>query len=189
MLAQSEEQRAEANERIKWVLETLVPDTVEVHLKKCSATLERKLGLMPDDLLNNIRVQIWKALLTYAESNRTRLRTYVNKIIENEFKVLLRRASLKKYNSVEYYADVFTSTGIDQDHFFTEETGETIFERRTEFEKIEAMLSDVDRLILAGLSEGQTIAELTKLTQRSRIEIIGAINRIATVVKEYRSQS
>lgn len=186
MLSQTAEQRAGYDKQIEEIMKGLVRDTIDVHMHRFGGLIERKLGLTGDDLRNDVREQVWKALLTFRNDGKVKLRTYVNRLIEYRFRVLLKQSGLKKYNSLEYFACVFTSTVVDQDHFVTEETGESFFERRTELKKDLAYLTTPDRAILAGLSLGHSIAELCEMTKRPRPEIIAAIGRIDLLLKKRR---
>ncbi len=181
MLSQTAEQKAELNLSIKHVMETLVPDKIEMHLAQCGDTLERKLGLMKDDLVNEIREQVWKALITWRPDGGANLKTYVKGIIDKRFIVLLKKSRGIKFNFIEHHADVFA--GVVEETV-TEETAETVFERRHEFMKHLACLGERDRRVLMGLVQGYLVTELIEHTGMSRVEVIRAVNRIDLLIKK-----
>lgn len=153
-------------------------DAIASYLKKYGQAFERRLGLTRDDILNDIREQIWKGLVTYDPSRKANKRTYLNNVLKNRMGVLLKRTSIKKYNSVDYYADVWGTPGIDPEYQETQETPESIFAHRELLMKINFYLSPFDRLVNADLIEGRGLEEMEAIHQVPRSEIIGSIKRI-----------
>jgi hypothetical protein len=182
MLSQTNQQNEASGVEIERLLRTELKDTVEYYIKKYGKTFSRRLGLTRSDLLNDVREQIWKGLLTHDPSKPANRKTYMNTLIKNRFGVLLKRAEIKKYKNVTYYADVFTSTGLESE-FITEETGETVFERRQVIMNDLAMLGDDDRRVYMQLLLGSGMDEMEKATGLPRPKVIGAINRIDTMIR------
>jgi DNA-directed RNA polymerase specialized sigma24 family protein len=183
MLNQSAEENLKASHDIERLLTKDLKDTVKHYVQKYGKTLERKLGLTKDDLLNDMREQIWKGLLTHNPNGRANLKTYLNKLITNRFGVLYKRSTIQKYNTIQYYADVFTTSGIDEESLITEETGETVFERRQIVMQDQARLSKTDRLIYESLILGRNLEEMTQVHKLPRSMVIRAINRIDTMIR------
>lgn len=158
-------------------------ETVSTYLKKYGHTLDQKLGLTRDDLLNDIREQIWKGLLTHSPSGRANLKTYLNTLIKNRFGVLFKRSKILKNNMVNYYSDVYATTGIEDEHLITEETGETLFMQRQVIMQHQAALCVQDRIIYEELLLGNNLHEIESKLELTRPVIIGAINRIDTIIR------
>lgn len=183
MKSQTTEQNALASGRIEEILNGDLKDTVKYFIGSFGKTFERKLGLTKDDLLNDVREQIWKGLLTHKSDGKANLKTYLNKLIKNRFGVLHKRSTIKKYNSVDYYGDVFATTGIDEERLVTEETGESIFEQRQVIMQELGALSVSDRFIYADLIMGRSLDEITTLRKLPKIQVIATINKIDVMIK------
>lgn len=188
MLAQTPEQLKQISAQIPDIMENLVRDNIEANLKVYAVTLENRLGLTKDDLLNDIREQLWKALITFNPHGGANLSTYCRRLIENRFGVLLKQAGRHKYTSVEYHANVFSSGIINEDQLVSEETGETIFERRHEFMKDLAHLNESDRILYSAIEQGHGLSELSKLTGKTVVEVTAAVKRIEILIRKRRER-
>lgn len=186
MLSQTPEQKQELNKQIIHIMENVVPTHVECVVNQFGDILNSKLGMNEDDILNDIREQVWKALLNFSPKGGASLKTYTKKLIDNRFKLLLSRSNSKKYSSLDYQADPFSN--IDTDMLITEETGETLYERRLEQYKILSELPQVNSMILQDLISGYDIQEMMRKNNMSRSDIIASINQIDLLVKEKRKQ-
>jgi molybdopterin converting factor small subunit len=182
MLSQSQQQNAAAGEKIQALLEGELKSTVKYLIAKYGKTFERKLGLSKDDLMNDVREQIWKSLLTHKPSGKANLKTYANNVINNRFKVLLKRSTIPKYNKIDYYGDVFSTAGIDQEHLVTEETGETIFEKRQVILQELDALTDPEKYVYVDLIQGRGIDEIVTLRKMNRVQVIGTIKKIDLMI-------
>jgi len=89
-----------------------------------------------------------------------------------------------KYNCIDYYGDVFASTGVkDDESLITNETGEVIFERRQIIMQDKARLGPIDSMIYGDLLLGRTLDEMVEVNKLPRIKVIAAINRIDDMIK------
>ena len=186
MLEQTAEQRVKNSEDIERLLETDLKATIESMYSKYGEAFDHKLGMSKDDIINDMRIQIWKGLLNFRPERNVRLKTYLDNLVKNRFNTFRRRASLKKYNSVDYFKNVFSHDGVDQEHFKTEETGETILERRQELMKDLVSLTDGERRILSDLILGFTLDEMVQRNKLQLSEVISSINRIDARVRKRR---
>lgn len=189
MLGQTAEQRTQYSNDIEHLLDRVVNVTVSIYTDKFGATLERKLGLTEDDLRNDMREQIWKGLLSHDKNGQANLKTYLNTIIKNRFLVLYDRSTLRKYNSIDYYADAFSATGVTSDYTETDETSESLFEKRQEFMRDLIILSEKDRTVFKDLILGFSLSEMVKRNNMPLNEVIGAIKRIDDTVRNRRLSS
>lgn len=171
-------------------------DTIAFHMRKNGKVLEAKLGMMEDDVLSDVREQIWKGLLSFNENGEANLKTFLCFILGNRFKTLARRSGLTKYNCVQYYADVFSSGAIDKSEMVTEETGEAIYEARQQLAVYLTLLTETDREIYSFLLQGYSLNEmvakhnqLNPATPVTRVSITAAINRVQETVKHQRKLS
>lgn len=183
MLSQSKEQNEAAGLRIEDLLAGELKETLRHFIGKYGKTFERKLGLTRDDLMNDMREQVWKGLLTHSPNGGANLKTWLNKLINNRFLVLLRRSTIQKHNSIDYYGDVFSTTGIDDDSLITEETGETIFEKRQVIMQEIESLSYEDKFIYMDLILGKSLSEMVSQRKIPKMQVISAINRIDDLIK------
>lgn len=188
MLSQTPEQLAVLNEEIPRIMDTVVKNDIAYWINHCGKKIERRLGLNSDDLVSRIREEVWKALLTHKPGpGQANIKTWVKKLIENRFNALMRQTKLKKYNSTEYFANVFTSGEVDQSQFIGEETGETFFERRHAFAKALGALDKSDQALLRALATGEDIKDIMAKTKQKRSEVINRINKMDELLKQSRS--
>ena len=164
-------------------MEADLSQTVSVYLAKYSKTLESKLGLTKDDLLNDIREQVWKGLLTYSSKGGASVKTYLNNLIKNRFIVLFKRSKIKKNNMVQYYGDLYASSSIDDEYLITEETGETVFLQRQIIGYEHTLLEDLDRNVYEDLIVGRTLDEMSKRHKQPRSAIKKSIDKIDNLLK------
>lgn len=186
MIDQPANEKVQSSLDIEHLLNNVVHRQIADYLDKFGATIERKLGLTEDDLMNDMREQIWKGLLTHKKSGQANLKTYLNTIIKNRFLVLYDRSTLRKYNSVEYYADAFSATGVNKEFSETEETGESLLQKRQEFMRDLVVLSDRDRSIFRDLILGFNLNEMVKRNKAPITEVVGAIKRIDDIIRKRR---
>ena len=194
MLSQPAEERIQSSLDIEDLLANVVHRQVADYMEKFSATIENKLGLTRDDLMNDVREQIWKGLLTHSHADnpyrkKANLKTYLDTIIKNRFLLLYKQSTLRKYNSIEYYSDASQASGAKSEFLEVEETGESLLERRQEFMKDLVLLSNEDRAIMKDLVLGYSIAEMMARTGLSRTQVIGAINRVQKASSDRRLKS
>lgn len=186
---QTEEKRIQFSLDIDKIINVEMKSTVKHYVDKYSKTFERKLGLTKDDLVNDIREQVWKALLTHQENREAGLKTYVTTIIKNRFLVLLDRSNLKKHNSVDYYPNTASLSDVGKEHLETEETGETILEMRQEYVKHLVTLTKLERVIYQDLVLGFTLNEMVRKNKMSLSDVITSIKKIDDSLKKIRSKN
>ena len=173
--------------QIEALLNNELRDTVKYYVNKYGDTFERRLGLMADDLVNDMREQIWKGILTFKKRGAANFKTYLNNIIKNRFLVLLKRSSIKKNSSVDYFADVFAASGIDRAYVEAEDTSETLLQRRQELQADLAGLPESYGKILADLLAGYSLADMEKRHDMTRPEVTTAVNAIHILIATRRA--
>lgn len=178
MLSQTREQKDKLNIDIDVLMSTTVKSTIEVFMSRYSKTIGEKLGLDADDLKNDMREQVWKGLITFSKNGKANIRTYLNRLIENRFNLLISKCNIKKYKNIEYFSDIFESGHHTNENFITEETGETLYEKRERFIEFTTRLPHPYKEIYLDLTQGFSINELGKRHSLSRIETIAAINKL-----------
>jgi DNA-directed RNA polymerase specialized sigma24 family protein len=189
MKSQTQEQNAVSSIEIERLLRNELKDTISFWTKKFANTFTRRLGITRADLMNDMREQIWKGLLTYDRSKGANVKTYMNHIIENRFKTLADRCNTPKFKNMAYFADVYASTGTEH-LMVTEDTPETVFEQREELMIRLASLNqfESDRVVLMHLAMGHGLDDMEEATGLTRPVIVGAIKRIDIMLREQRSK-
>lgn len=177
-------------------MEGELADTIAFFLRKYGKSLDAKLGMMEDDVLNDVREQIWKGLLSFDKNGAANLKTFLSFLLTNRFRTLARRAGLTKYNCVQYYADIFTSGAVDKSDMITEETGEAIYEARQQLAVYLTLMTEMDRDIYAYLLQGYSLTEMVADHNKknpkhlvTRISITMQINRVQEIVKAQRKMA
>lgn len=183
MLGQSQAQNKASSETIEeWIKGELAP-TIRFYVRKYGATFDRKLGLTADDLKNEIRVEVWKGLLSYNKS-KAKLKTYLNRLIHNRILTLYARSELNKNNMVDYFADVFATERVADHDKVTYENAESILERReTVMEGLMGLGSDLEFAIVRDLMVGENLSAMEKKHQVSRAVVTAAIMKIEKILK------
>lgn len=185
---QTEKKRNEFSNKIDSLLKKELKKTVDIIVFKHLSYLENTLGYNKDDLLNDIRVAVWKGLLTYDSSKKVLLTTYLVNIINNMVSTLRTRANSNKNTFLRFYADVHDSDVAESD-LVTEETGELIFERRQECLNDLKALSDEDEKIYRALAIGDSISKIMDDNGLKRHEAIGKIKNIISRIEERRNNT
>lgn len=90
--------------QIEDMMNELFQDTVKFTLSRYLKILSRHLGMDADDVRSEIRVAVWRALLTYEPLKGASIKTYTKAVIENRMKTLCTRAYRHKNQHVEYFA-------------------------------------------------------------------------------------
>lgn len=186
MLKQTPQERISNSVEIERLLQNELKTTIESIYNRNSMVFNHKLGMTKDDILNDMRMQVWKGLLTFKPELKIKLSTYLDNIIKNRFNTFRRRASLKKYNSLDYFKTLISHDGVDQEHFITEETGETILERRQELMKDLVSLTEKETKVMADLMVGFTLHEMARRNSITTNELVGIINKIDTTIRKRR---
>lgn len=184
MLEQTREQNDSSSVEIERLLRTDLRETIAFWMKKYAKTLQKRLGMTRADIMNDMREQIWKGLLTYDRSKGANVKTYMNHCIENRFKTLGERAETAKFKNVVHYADVYASTGTEED-YVTHDTPESVLEdRETIMQELARFTLESDRRIYVHLMLGDGFEDMEKTTGLPRPAIVGTIKRILAMLKE-----
>ena len=188
MVNQTEDQNRKSSEDIERLMRDPLRTHIEVWLANALWLIEGHLGFTADDLHNEIRIEIWKALLSY-DPSKSSIKTYCKRVIDNMFVSFLRQCSIPKYRSLEYMDDPDPSNlaAAEARNMVTEDTGETFYQRRQELQRDLMFLDQVDSRLLQALVEGKTLGEMRKETGKTRVEIIHDLNRIQSLVNYRRS--
>lgn len=158
---------------------------MKAYLKKYRAIFERKLGMNDDDILNDLREEVWKALLTFRPEAGVKLTTYVNKLIHNRIYELYKKCTLKKHSHLDYFSDVFSIKTTNNEEFQTDETPQTIFEVRERWKQKLADRSHVDQLVISGVLSGMDLTAMEKKFQIDRVTLTRSIKEIAEFVEKF----
>lgn len=187
------ESNAELSVQIGSLIAGDLDDTIKFHLNKYSRALGEKLGMDEDDIRSDVREQVWKGLLSHDKTKPASLKTYLSFIISNRFKTLARRTSLKKHNCVQYYADVYSASGIDEADLVENTTGEALLEARQQLAIYLSLMNELDREVYGFLVQGYSLDEMVhsynrahKGTPVTRVFITGVINRVQETVSRQR---
>lgn len=160
--------------------------TIDHNLHKYGVTIERRMGLMRDDLLAEVRECIWKGIVTFKKTGDANFKTYINSCVNNRFKTLARLSQTKKATSLDYYDDVYDSVGVMES--YTLDTGEIAFERKQKFEKYLNALSGFERTVLSKMIVGSTLSEIEDKTKAPRSKVIAAVKNVYVVVNQFASE-
>ncbi len=188
MLSQTAEQREVTGDEIERTLREnqRVKTTIKHFLKKYGNQFNNKLGLTEDDLMSEVRQEIWKGMLTWKKAGKANVSTYLNALISYRFQELLDM-SLAKKRRVDYYADVFRSVSIDPQQTETHDTGESLFEHRQEImSDCNALDNPAEQEIYLDLLTGFSIAEMMSRHSLTRVEVVAAVKAINARVMERR---
>ncbi len=186
MLSQSAEENQKSSHDIEKLIKIDLKDAIHTYLSRYSRVLDQKLGLTREDLMNDIREQVWKGIITHNPSGKANLKTYLNTLIKNRFGVLFKRSTLKKNNMINYYADVYALDNLEEEHLISEETGETLFIQRQSIMRDLGALSDFDQTVYQELRQGKTLDEMEQSLCTPRSCITGAIIRIDSMARRRR---
>lgn len=180
MLAQSVEQNQVSSGQIEEWMQGELASTIRHFIRKYGGTLERKLGLSKEDLENEIRLEIWKGLLTF-DPKKAKLKTYFDRLIKNRFHTLYVRSELGKNNMVDYYADVFGIDRMQESDYITYDTAETFLEHRETVMQGLVDLTDLEFAIVQDIVAGENLQTMSKkhnVRIPTLIGIIGTIDRL-----------
>lgn len=183
MLAQSEGAKEKLSLDIDSIMKNEMHQTIATYLGRYAHTIEQKLGLTIDDLLNDIREQIWKGLITHNPKGAANIKTYLNTLIKNRFGVLFKKSKIQKNNMVYYYDSIGDGSAFESEQF-TEETGETVFLERELFTRNLSLLSESDQLIYEDLRLGKSLEEMCRLHKLPRPQVIASVFRIAELIED-----
>lgn len=193
MQAQTPQRKAELSIEIEKLIAGDLKQTIAYHINRYRKSFDRRLGMTEDDILNDIRIQIWKGLITWAPDGRANKKTYLNNLIKKRFSTLHRRTQIEKYSAVEYYADVFSSPArysMDPDRLETHETGEDLLLRRQEQMRDQEVITDPTHLhIFEDLLKGLSIEEMMSRHKMTRVRVVGAVREITTRIAERRENT
>lgn len=183
MLGQNNQQKIEASELIEFWMKGELAPTVRYFLRKYGATFERKLGLAKEDLENEIRLEVWKGLLSYNKS-KSKMKTYMNRLIKNRVLTLYSRSELGKNNMIDYFADVFATERVSEEDKMTFDNAEAILERReTMMEGLLGLDNDLEFNIVRDLISGENLATMERKYKVTRVELVAVIVKIDKLVR------
>lgn len=157
--------------------------TIRTFMRAYGKTLHNKLGLTQDDIMNDVREQVWKGLVMHSNSKKANRHTYLCNIIENRFLTLYKKSTIPKHNAIQYYADVFSVKDIDTRYTETNMTGLSLIEIREEFMEKLMLLDPAERVVYRCLLVGEGFAEMEKATGLPRTQINKLIAAISQKTK------
>jgi DNA-directed RNA polymerase specialized sigma24 family protein len=183
MLAQDEQAKLVASAQIEEWMKGELSSTIRHYIRKYGATFDRKLGLAKEDLENEIRMEIWKGILSYNKS-KAKLKTYLNRLIHNRFLTLYARSELGKNNMVDYFADVFATERVCESDKVTYENAESILEQRESvMEGLMGLQSELEFAIVRDLIVGETLTSMEQKHKVPRAVVIAAITKIEKLIQ------
>ena len=182
MEQQTVEQNTVSSVEIESILTNEMESTINYFIGKYGSALDRALGMEKDDIVNDMREQIWKGLLTHKVSGTANRKTYMNKLVTNRFNTLLERSRKKKYTSLEYHSDVWETGGGDPEYTETEETPESLLLLREAVMQDCFHMSDTEQEIYMYLKMGASLREMEKQQSMTRQELIAIIGRIDSLL-------
>lgn len=187
---------------------------INVNIRKYGTTFKNKLGLSTDDLLADVREQVWKGLVTHNPNMKAKVTTWVYKLIDNRFKLLYRRSRITKFNSIDYYPTWTDCPGLDSVYLTTDETSEDLVSKREAMAHVVAELNSLpdktrasktrrkhELSVYGFLMKGLSISEMqmkpfersqNKIVSEyflSRMEIVRIIKKIHQLVMESQQEA
>lgn len=175
--------------KIEELMQVGLKKIIDQFVGKYADTFNNKLGMTEEDLLNDMREQIWKGLLTWNKAGKTKLSTYLICLIKNRFNTLLDKSTVGMRSRMDYYSDVFSSVIEGSDGSETQDTGEALFLHRQEIMRDRDSLEPAEREIYMDLLMGYSIAEMMTKHDLSRMEVITSIKSINQRVGERRDNT
>lgn len=196
MRAQTPEQVAQLSIDIEKMLTVDIKSDLRYYLKRYSKILGERLGMNEDDIINDVREQIWKALITWKPNGKANKKTYCLSIVSRRFYTLLKKTDAEKNNMVLYYADVFSSVEANADtEGAHQDSGEVLMMRREESLKDLQTLNELEQVVYPALLQGCSVSEIIKRLSATmgltvdRVTVVGVIKAIDTRIAERRQNS
>lgn len=183
--SQTAEQNALAGLEIERLLKSReIGGSVDHYWKKYGQTIERRLGFQKDDIMNLMREEIWKGLITFRSNGKANIITYLNTLIRNRFNTLLDRTRKMKFSSVEYFGNVWSAPGVTEEMVETSHTPEALLVLRESVLQEHFALTDFERLIYADLMYGRNLREMVQKHKAPTLNVVAAVLRIDHLTRE-----
>ena len=71
-------------------------------LKSYKNAINDKLGVTPEDIINELRAKAWAAQADWRRDGQANLRTYMNTVVRNHMLVLAKQIGFDKYAKIEF---------------------------------------------------------------------------------------
>lgn len=189
MKAQTNEQKHLLSLEVERLMVEDLHRTITYYVSKYKVSFNVKLGMNEDDIMNDIRLQIYKGLLMRTEGGPANRKTYMDHVIKNRFSTLSQRITRNKYAATEYYGVVDASVIGDadsQERTVDNNTGEYLLQRRQEFVMNNKVIEHdpLQVKIIQGLLAGLSVSEMAAIHKLPAHMIIAKIKEINARLEE-----
>lgn len=175
---QTTTQRAKHSVDIEKILNKDMKKLIDFCINKYGLLINNKIGMDRDDLLNDVRFQIWKGLSTFKANKKIQLTTYLSNIITYRFKTLANKSNKKKHLSYVFMSSVESVIDDSKTTEATENSPDFLIQRQQYLDKISMYLKDNEKLVYYDLRLGHNLTEMAKKHNTSISRIIAIVNKI-----------
>ena len=149
-------------------------------LRFTKATFET-FGWDRDDLLQHVRVILWKGIATFDPKKNIKVETYLSSCLYYQFLNLSKKCKRFKYSLSKLYCPEVL---FESDENIEHETAEDWYRYVQSFSLILNKLNELERKVLARYFNGENLALIGKTVGLKRVEIVSILKDIREQMQE-----
>jgi RNA polymerase sigma factor (sigma-70 family) len=183
LLALTREQSNELGIRVEALIKNELNYIVNKYVRQYSLAAEDTFGWTQDDLMQHIRVILWKGLATFDESKKFKVTTYLSTILYYQMGNFSKACqSDKNTNSKIYCPDTIYPSEEIVDHHTAEEWCAYV----QSFKALESRLTEKEKKVLVShLVDGDSLSKMEKKLKVTRPELVGLIKSVKAKIKNH----
>lgn len=186
-MRQTKNQNKKNEEKITSFLTVDLKKFIDYNIKRYKKTFENKLGMDEDDIYSDMMFQIWKGIVTHDKTKKANLKTYINTLLNNRFKLLAKKSAAKKFSIITYMDCVGDNVSGNEDSVYSE-TGESLLEKREQIMQNIQSLQGIERDILKDLISGKNMEQMAERNKVPRPVLTTIIKKIDVLIISKRKE-
>ncbi len=172
----SDEKREELGLKVEALIKSDLKYIVNKYVKRYSYATQATFGWDEQDLMQYIRMALWKGVATYDPTKRAKETTYLSRILEYAFANLAKKVNTKKHSlSKLYFPDQLFIT----EELTIDETAEDWLQYSRSFAAIKDQVTKEEmKVLVKHLLMNQDIMEIAEDLEIKRSDVIRIIKKL-----------
>jgi len=179
----TEVQKNEIGLKIEELINSDLSYIVNLYLRKYKNATFNTFGWDKDDLLQHIRIIMFKAVATYEGNKNAKLTTYVSRILYYQMANLSKKCQSKKNLLSQIYCPEVL---FDSEELTNFDNGESWTEYTQSFKILQDNLTSREtKVLLRYLAFGDSITKMMEVLKLDRPTVVGSLKTIKLKMKKY----
>jgi DNA-directed RNA polymerase specialized sigma24 family protein len=183
LLSLTREQANEIGIRVEALIKSDLNYIVNKYVRQYQVAAEDTFGWTKDDLMQHIRIILWKGLATFDESKKFKVTTYLSTILYYQMGNFSKACQSTKNSSSKLYCP---ETIYPNEDMVDHQTAEDWYSYAQSFGILMGKINELEKQVLVcHLINGDSLVEMEKKIKSPRSEIISVIKGLKQKINDH----